>query len=58
MTYLFMWSLLFYDYHVNEFAKDSLSTCQVGEKTHKIEGTLYFKIKPSILGCSHSFIFL
>jgi hypothetical protein len=21
---------------VNEFAKDSLSTCQVGEKTHKI----------------------
>jgi hypothetical protein len=42
---------------VNEFAKDSLSTCQIGEKTHKIEGTLYFKIKPSILGCSHSFIF-
>ncbi len=35
---------------VNEFARDSLSTCQVGEKTHKIEGTLCFKIKPSILG--------
>ncbi len=35
---------------VNEFAKDSLSTCQVGEKTHKIEETVYFEIKPSILG--------
>jgi hypothetical protein len=42
---------------INEFAKDSLSTCQVGEKTHIIEETVYFKIIPSILGCFHSFIF-
>ncbi len=40
---------------VNEFAKESLSICQVGEMTHKTKGTLYFKINPSILGCSHSF---